>query len=222
MDSRINRHLVLTRALFFVALGLTISGGVLEGSDEASDLKIGLKLAKAGYSLVVVFVACLLAIQVTLWTRWSSISNASQIVSLFVLWLSFLIILINLPFYSAPEIRSLSNPIHNRMDLVPLPVGLSAIGPVMEQSEWSHFTIPFYGLDNGVLRCGSLSCHGVHHSSLGRQDTSEEIVRSRYSRSSRACTTMKRFLHVLSLYITGKGYDMESNSRAKGKQPTEI
>lgn len=36
MDSRINRQLFLTRALFFIALGLTITGGLLEGSDTAS------------------------------------------------------------------------------------------------------------------------------------------------------------------------------------------
>lgn len=33
---------------------------------------------------------------------------------------------------------------------------------------------------------------------------------------------MKRMLDVLSLYITGKGYDVESNSLAKGKQPMGI
>ncbi|KAJ5234181.1 uncharacterized protein N7469_003349 [Penicillium citrinum] len=36
MDSRINRQLFLSRALFFIALGLTITGGLLEGSDTAS------------------------------------------------------------------------------------------------------------------------------------------------------------------------------------------
>lgn len=42
------------------------------------------------------------------------------------------IILINLSFYSAPEIRSLGDHIHNRPALLPLPVGLSAIGLAME------------------------------------------------------------------------------------------
>jgi hypothetical protein len=81
MKSRINRHLVLSRMLFFIALGLTIAGGVLEGTDTLSDVEIGVKLVKAGYSLVVVFVACLLAIQVSLWTRYSWLSNPSQTVS---------------------------------------------------------------------------------------------------------------------------------------------
>lgn len=81
MNSRINRHLVLSRMLFFIALGLTIAGGVLEGSDTLSDVEIGVKLVKAGYSLVVLFVACLLAIEVSLWTRYSWLSNPSQTVS---------------------------------------------------------------------------------------------------------------------------------------------
>lgn len=82
INSRINRHLVLSRIIFFVALGLTIAGGVLEGSDSISDYNIGVKLVKAGYSLVVVFVACLLAIQMVLWSRYSWLSDSSRTVSL--------------------------------------------------------------------------------------------------------------------------------------------
>ncbi|KAJ5751094.1 hypothetical protein N7533_008122 [Penicillium manginii] len=78
MESRINRHLVLSRMLFFIALGLTIAGGVLEGSDTLSDVETGVKLVKAGYSLVVVFVACLLAIQISLWTRYTWLATPSQ------------------------------------------------------------------------------------------------------------------------------------------------
>jgi hypothetical protein len=81
MESRINRHLVISRMLFFIALGLTIAGGVLEGSDTLSDVETGVKLVKAGYSLVVVFVACLLAIQLSLWTHYSWLATPSRTVS---------------------------------------------------------------------------------------------------------------------------------------------
>jgi hypothetical protein len=67
--------------LFFIALGLTIAGGVLEGSDTLSDVETGVKLVKAGYSLVVVFVACLLAIQLSLWTHYSWLATPSRTVS---------------------------------------------------------------------------------------------------------------------------------------------
>lgn len=65
---RVRQCLLLSRILFCVGLGLQIAGGCLEGSDSASDVTIGVKLVKAGYSIVVAFVACLLAVQAYLWT----------------------------------------------------------------------------------------------------------------------------------------------------------
>ncbi|KAF7626697.1 hypothetical protein AFLA_014086 [Aspergillus flavus NRRL3357] len=56
---RVRQCLLLSRILFCVGLGLQIAGGCLEGSDSASDVTIGVKLVKAGYSIVVAFVAWL-------------------------------------------------------------------------------------------------------------------------------------------------------------------
>lgn len=67
--------------LFFVGLGLQIAGGCLEGSDSPRDVDIGVKLVKAGYSCVVVFVACLLGVQMYFWMRLSSLSSGCKTVS---------------------------------------------------------------------------------------------------------------------------------------------
>jgi hypothetical protein len=66
--------------LFFVGIGLQIAGGCLEGSDSTSDVEIGVKLVKAGYSCVVVFVACLLGVQVYFWMHLPVLSNVSKMV----------------------------------------------------------------------------------------------------------------------------------------------
>ncbi|KAE8370841.1 hypothetical protein BDV27DRAFT_151695 [Aspergillus caelatus] len=52
-------------------------GGYLEGRDGASDVIIGVKLAKAGYSIAVVFIACLLAVQAYLWVYCTDILDIS-------------------------------------------------------------------------------------------------------------------------------------------------
>jgi hypothetical protein len=65
---------------FYCRLGLTIAGGALEGSDTDNDVLIGFKLVKAGYIIVVVFVGCLLAMQVYFWTQRSCLSVTSRTV----------------------------------------------------------------------------------------------------------------------------------------------
>lgn len=84
LERNMNRHirqcLVLSRILFVVGIGLTVAGGALEGSDTVSDALTGLKLVKTGYIIVVVFVGCLLAVQVYFWTQRSYLSATSKTV----------------------------------------------------------------------------------------------------------------------------------------------
>ncbi|KAJ5927836.1 hypothetical protein N7466_006792 [Penicillium verhagenii] len=78
MNPRLSQGLRVSRLLFIVGIALTVAGGVLEGSDTTSDVLIGFKLVKAGYSIVVVFAAILLAIQAYFWTQSSLFSNTSR------------------------------------------------------------------------------------------------------------------------------------------------
>lgn len=78
MSRQIRQCLVVSRVLFIVGIGLTVAGGALEGSDTDSDVLIGLKLVKSGYIIVVVFVGCLLAMQVYFWTQRSCLSVTSR------------------------------------------------------------------------------------------------------------------------------------------------
>ncbi|OQE06739.1 hypothetical protein PENVUL_c016G07568 [Penicillium vulpinum] len=80
MNQQIRQCLVVSRILFIVGIGLTVAGGALEGSDTTSDVLIGVKLVKSGYIIVVVFVGCLLAMQVYFWTHRSSLSATSRTV----------------------------------------------------------------------------------------------------------------------------------------------
>ncbi|CAG7925164.1 unnamed protein product [Penicillium olsonii] len=84
LEQNMNRHirqcLVLSRVLFIVGIGLTVAGGALEGSDTVSDALTGLKLVKTGYIIVVVFVGCLLAVQIYFWTQRSYLSTTSKTV----------------------------------------------------------------------------------------------------------------------------------------------
>ncbi|KAJ5762457.1 uncharacterized protein N7511_005839 [Penicillium nucicola] len=75
---RVRQYLLASRVLFFVGIGLTVAGGALEGSDTASDALTGVKLVKAGYFIVVVFVVCLLAVQGHFWSQFSRLSHTSQ------------------------------------------------------------------------------------------------------------------------------------------------
>ncbi|KAJ5765301.1 hypothetical protein N7520_004860 [Penicillium odoratum] len=78
MDPRIRQGLRFSRILFIVGLSLTVAGGALEGSDTTSDVLIGFKLVKSGYSIVVIFAAILLAIQAYFWTQSSLFSGTSR------------------------------------------------------------------------------------------------------------------------------------------------
>ncbi|KAL4864108.1 hypothetical protein BDV12DRAFT_189151 [Aspergillus spectabilis] len=65
MSQYIRQCLLHSRILFF-------------GSDTVSDVRIGIKLVKAGYIVVVVFVGCLLATQGYFWTQHSCLSGTSR------------------------------------------------------------------------------------------------------------------------------------------------
>ncbi|RAL10250.1 uncharacterized protein BO97DRAFT_436301 [Aspergillus homomorphus CBS 101889] len=101
INPRINRCLMFSRMLFFVGLGLQIAGGCLEGSDSASDIATGVKLVKAGYSIVVVFEACLLLVQAYFWMHLPDLSHISYtILKAMALALPFLIVRITYLFLS--------------------------------------------------------------------------------------------------------------------------
>ncbi|KAJ5885861.1 hypothetical protein N7504_011697 [Penicillium tannophilum] len=80
INPRISQGLHLLRLLFLVGISLTIAGGALEGSDATSDVPIGLKLVKAGYSIIVAFAAILLAIQAYFWTQYSLFGRTSRMI----------------------------------------------------------------------------------------------------------------------------------------------
>ncbi|PYH45572.1 uncharacterized protein BP01DRAFT_356626 [Aspergillus saccharolyticus JOP 1030-1] len=77
---RIHRCLLFSRMLFFVGLGLQIAGGCLEGSDRVRDVATGVKLVKAGHSMVMVSERCLLLVQGWFWMHLAELSQMSKTV----------------------------------------------------------------------------------------------------------------------------------------------
>ncbi|PWY92221.1 hypothetical protein BO70DRAFT_348638 [Aspergillus heteromorphus CBS 117.55] len=105
---RIGQSLLFSRILFFVGLGLQIAGGCLEGSDSVSNVETGLRLVKAGYSCVVVFVACLLAVQGYLWVHREEVSRMSlSILQALAAALPFIIVRITYLFLSVVDASDL-------------------------------------------------------------------------------------------------------------------
>jgi hypothetical protein len=80
MSKQIRPSLIFTRFLFIVGIALTVAGGALEGSDTVSDALAGIKIAKAGYIVVLIFVGSLFAMQAYFWTQRSSLTTTSRIV----------------------------------------------------------------------------------------------------------------------------------------------
>jgi hypothetical protein len=80
MSRQIRQCLVVTRFLFIAGIALTVAGGALEGSDTVSDALTGIKIVKAGYIVVLVFVGCLLAMQVYFWTQRLCLTATSRTV----------------------------------------------------------------------------------------------------------------------------------------------
>ncbi|KAJ5334587.1 hypothetical protein N7452_006990 [Penicillium brevicompactum] len=121
LEQNMNRHirqcLVAARILFLVGIGLTVAGGALEGSDTVSDALTGQKLVKTGYIIVVVFVVCLLAVQIYFWTQRSYLSATSKTVhNATILATPFIIVRISYLFLSVyepsdPRWNDLSGPI---------------------------------------------------------------------------------------------------------------
>ena len=126
MSRQIRQCLVVSRVLFIVGIGLTVAGGVLEGSDTDSDVLIGFKLVKAGYIIVVVFVGCLLAMQVYFWTQRSCLSVTSRTVRRPRYVYSFLFSRANILF-SDPQRHSSGYTFYSCSHHVPLSVRIPAI-----------------------------------------------------------------------------------------------
>ncbi|KAL1965849.1 hypothetical protein VTN77DRAFT_5170 [Rasamsonia byssochlamydoides] len=77
-DSSLRYGLILSRILFLVGLALLIAGGSLEGNyKNPTDVTTGLKLIRAGYIIIAVFVGCLLAFQVVFWWNVGRLSLSS-------------------------------------------------------------------------------------------------------------------------------------------------
>jgi hypothetical protein len=67
------------RLLFLTGIALLIAGSVEIGNyNVPSDVSLGIKLAKAGYIILVVIVAWLAGFDVFFWTQHSSLSPSSQ------------------------------------------------------------------------------------------------------------------------------------------------
>lgn len=79
-NPKLGQCLLLSRLLFFVGMGLTVAGGALEGSDNNSDALTGVKLVKAGYFLVLVFLICLLVVQGYFWQQSPRLSRTARTV----------------------------------------------------------------------------------------------------------------------------------------------
>ncbi|KAJ5666122.1 uncharacterized protein N7477_008570, partial [Penicillium maclennaniae] len=89
-NARLRQCLLVSRVLFFAGMGLTVTGGVLEGSDNDSDVLIGVKLVKAGYFFVVVFLLCLLVVQGELTTGWQALKAMALAAPFMVVRITFL------------------------------------------------------------------------------------------------------------------------------------
>ncbi|KAL4785949.1 hypothetical protein BJX76DRAFT_346557 [Aspergillus varians] len=108
MSRQLRLCLRVSRVLFIVGIGLAVGGGALEGSDTASDVLIGIKLVKAGYIVVVVFVGCLLAMQVYFWTLRSWLSDTSRtILKATAIATPFIIVRITYLFLSVFDVSDL-------------------------------------------------------------------------------------------------------------------
>ncbi|OJJ50108.1 hypothetical protein ASPZODRAFT_1104533 [Penicilliopsis zonata CBS 506.65] len=77
-NSSIRQGLRLARLLFLTGIVVVIVGGSLEGSSTTSTALTGTKLAKAGYIILVVFIAVLLVFQVYFWVHLSQLSEPSR------------------------------------------------------------------------------------------------------------------------------------------------
>ena len=77
------RYLVIfCRFLFSVSVALLVAGGCLAGEYDSPNLpSIGVKLVKAGYIVVAVIFAALLAFQAYFWMEMAKLSKSSLLVS---------------------------------------------------------------------------------------------------------------------------------------------
>jgi uncharacterized membrane protein len=78
-SNKMRKAIVLLRIIFFVGIGLLISGSSLIGNyKDLSSVTLGLKLAKAGYIVLVFIVALIAASSAALSLKWNSLSTDSH------------------------------------------------------------------------------------------------------------------------------------------------
>jgi ABC-type antimicrobial peptide transport system permease subunit len=69
-NEKLRKSIVFLRLGFLVGIGLIIGGSCLTGNyKDPSAVKLGLKLAKAGYIVLVFILAALVAFAVALWMQ---------------------------------------------------------------------------------------------------------------------------------------------------------
>lgn len=120
-NARLGRFLLLSRLLFFAGLALTVAGGALEGSDNNDDVLTGVKLVKAGYFIVLVFLLCLLAVQGYFWQRSSRLSKTAQTVCYPKIGLIYYVLTVD---GTGSESYGSGYAIHGCSHHLPLPFGL--------------------------------------------------------------------------------------------------
>ncbi|RJE23297.1 hypothetical protein PHISCL_04371 [Aspergillus sclerotialis] len=77
-NSKLRSALIFTRILFLAGAVLLIAGGSLVANyKNQSDMSTGMKLVKAGYVVIVVFIACLLGFQAVFSSRRNVLSPSS-------------------------------------------------------------------------------------------------------------------------------------------------
>lgn len=78
-NSHLSRAFIIMRILFLAGIVLLIAGSVELGNyNVPSEVSLGLKLAKAGYIILVVIIAWLAGFDVFFWTQHGSLSPSSQ------------------------------------------------------------------------------------------------------------------------------------------------
>jgi hypothetical protein len=78
-SEKLRKSIIFVRVIFFVGIGLLIAGSSLIGNyKDDSSLKLGLKLAKAGYLVFVFILVILISFAGVLWVKTNSLCADSK------------------------------------------------------------------------------------------------------------------------------------------------